>query len=495
MRAEAGRRLPRRARVPRGGWCLGAGRAPQRWSANLRGARAWAGEAGGVEGPEEGAGEGPTTFVPRSPGITDGAWDRRDEAAVREALQQSDKSAARETRRLEVGRRTGPLEVAGPLLGRSLPQMQALAEALGWKKFRGQQLHTAVYKWGARDLDGVRGLSEEHVAQLTAAGVTMGRAEIVQTVESKDGTCKFLLKLGDGRVVETVGIPERSASGGKRGKGGREEGASPSSPSQGRLTVCVSSQVGCPMRCTFCATGKGGFARSLLPHEIVDQVLTVRSHFDRRVSNVVFMGMGEPLLNLPNVLAAFRAINEDIGIGARSVTISTVGVPNTLDRMAQEELQLTLAVSLHAPNQKLRETLVPSAKAYPLPALLEDCKRYFTKTGRRVSFEYTLMKGVNDGEDHAKQLAALLSKSGHRGAHVNLIPYNPVAESDYARPESVNAGKFKRVLEDLGITASVRVTRGLDAAAACGQLRNEYQKAPMEEVLPAGGAVVSALPS
>ena len=428
--------------------------------------------------------------MPRSPGITDGVWDRRDEAAVREALQQSDKSAAREARRLEIGRRTGPLEVAGPLLGRSLAQMQELAEAMGWKKFRGQQLHTGVYKWGARDLGEVRGLSAENRAQLTAAGVTVGRAEVVRTVESKDGTCKFLLKLGDGRVVETVGIPEitRGSKGGaEKGDGG--EGAG------GRLTVCVSSQVGCPMRCTFCATGKGGFARSLLPHEIVDQVLTVRDHFGRRVSNVVFMGMGEPLLNLPNVLAAFRAINEDVGIGARSVTISTVGVPNTLDRMAQEELQLTLAVSLHAPNQQLRESLVPSAKAYPLPALLEDCKRYFAKTGRRVSFEYTLMKGVNDGDGHAKQLAALLSKSGHRGAHVNLIPYNPVADSEYARPESVNAGKFKRILEELGITASVRVTRGLDAAAACGQLRNEYQKTPMGAEGEGGGDEAAAAPA
>ena len=159
------------------------------------------------------------------------------------------------------------------------------------------------------------------------------------------------------------------------------------------------------MRCTFCATGKGGFARSLAAHEIVDQVLWVRERFGgKRVSNVVFMGMGEPCLNLPAVISAYRVLNEGLGIGGRSITISTVGVPNSLKRLAREGLSATLALSLHAPNQELREQLIPSAKAYPLRALMADVADYFKTTGRRVTFEYTLMEGVNDEPDHVSCL-------------------------------------------------------------------------------------------
>jgi len=292
-------------------------------------------------------------------------------------------------------------------------------------------------------------------------GVRTGRSLVHHEVAAPDGTRKYLLQLHDGLVVETVGIPENDAS-------------------RPRLTVCVSSQVGCPMRCTFCATGKGGFARNLMPHEIVDQVLTVQEGFDRRVSNVVFMGMGEPLLNLPSVMRAHSVMNMDLGIGARHITISTVGVPNALKALAGYDTQSTLAVSIHAPNQRIRESIVPSAKAYPLEALMKDCTQYFEATGRRVTFEYTLLSGVNDGEDCAEELAALLKRHGNMRSHINVIPWNPVDESEFKRPTKQSVQLFVNVLQRRGLPASVRHTRGLEAAAACGQLRNRHQKEPLQ---------------
>jgi 23S rRNA (adenine2503-C2)-methyltransferase len=238
--------------------------------------------------------------------------------------------------------------------------------------------------------------------------------------------------------------------------------------SKERLTVCVSSQVGCPMACDFCATGKGGFTRNLARHEIVDQVLTVQEDFGERVSNVVFMGMGEPLLNLDAVIGAVQSINQDVGIGMRSLTISTVGIPGRIRQLAQHQLQLTFAVSLHASNQQLREKLIPSAKRYPLDALLDECREYVQLTGRRVTFEYILLAGLNDLPEHATELAGHL-----RGfqSHVNLIPYNPISEVDYQRPSPRRIQAFVEALEKQHIAVSVRRSRGLEKDAACGQLR------------------------
>eukprot|EP00958_Prasinococcus_capsulatus_P027564 scaffold5660_cov323-Prasinococcus_capsulatus_cf.AAC.3 len=318
-----------------------------------------------------------------------------------------------------------------------------------------------------RDLGECRQLSKKARAQLAEGGARTGRSVVYYEQRAPDDTTKYLLRLRDQRVIETVGIPSGIGSAG---------------PASERLTVCVSSQVGCPMRCTFCATGKGGYARHLRAHEIVDQVLTVQERFGTRVSNVVFMGMGEPLLNLHSVVRAFRCLNQDLGIGARSITISTVGVPNAIRRLAEHKLQATLAVSLHAPNQTLRERLVPSAKVYPIGALLDDCLLYFDATGRRVSFEYTLIRGVNDAPEHAHELAALLGRHGLGGHHVNVIPYNPVDDApDYQRPSAAGVRRFVRELEGgaARLTATVRVTRGLEASAACGQLRNSFQKQPL----------------
>jgi len=194
------------------------------------------------------------------------------------------------------------------------------------------------------------------------------------------------------------------------------------------------------------------------------------------------MGMGEPLMNLGAVLDAHRTINKELLIGQRMMTISTVGVPNTIRRLAAHKLQSTLAISLHAPNQELRSQIVPSAKGYPLDALMEDWRFYFETTGRRLSFEYTLLAGVNDQREHAEELATLLHK-WNLGRHVNIIPYNPIADSEFERPTKAKVLAFVETLGKRRVTASVRVTRGLDANAACGQLRNEFQKFPLEASL------------
>lgn len=335
-----------------------------------------------------------------------------------------------------------------PLLGRSLSELTAWVQQQGQPAYRGKQLHQSIYQQGARSLSDISVFPKAWRA--TVADTPVGRSTLHFRSAAPDGTVKFLLKLTDGHIIETVGIP-----------------------TERRLTVCVSSQVGCPMACDFCATGKGGYIRNLDCHEIVDQVLTVQEDFQQRVSNIVFMGMGEPLLNTGNVLAAVRSINQDIGIGQRSITLSTVGIPGHIRRLAAADLQITLAVSLHASNQTLREHLIPSAKHYPLTALLEECREYVALTGRRVTFEYIVLANVNDRPEHAIELAEHL-----RGfqSHVNLIPYNPIQEVDYQRPDPRRLEQFLSALKQRHIAASVRRSRGLAADAACGQLRASQVK-------------------
>ncbi|NJN23679.1 MAG: 23S rRNA (adenine(2503)-C(2))-methyltransferase RlmN [Acaryochloridaceae cyanobacterium RL_2_7] len=330
-----------------------------------------------------------------------------------------------------------------PLLGGSKKQLTEWIVEQGQPNYRGQQLYQWIYQKSVRSLADITVFPKPWRAEHEQ--IPIGRSQLHFRSQAQDGTVKFLLKMDDGQIIETVGIPS--------GK---------------RLTVCVSSQVGCAMGCDFCATGKGGFLRHLKPHEIIDQVLTVQDDFEQRVSNIVFMGMGEPLLNLPHVLAAVHCLNEDIGIGQRSITISTVGIPKQILKLAEAQLQITLAVSLHASNQRVRESLVPSAKHYPIKALLDDCREYVNITGRRVTFEYIVLAGVNDQPEHAVELAKHL-----RGfqSHVNLIPYNPINEVDYQRPSGKDLNQFLYLLKENNIAASIRRSRGLDRDAACGQLR------------------------
>lgn len=351
------------------------------------------------------------------------------------------------------------------LLGLGPEALEAWAVAEGQPAFRGRQLHDWIYAKGARSLEAITVLPKawrERLAERErdlqrgpdrhhgGAGL-IGRSSELQRSVARDGTTKLLLSTGDGLSLETVGIPAGD-----------------------RLTVCVSSQVGCPMACLFCATGKQGLQRSLAVHEIVDQVLSVREVMDQRPSHVVFMGMGEPLLNVEAVLGAVQSLCRDLGMAQRQITISTVGLPGALPQLAERALavlgraQFTLAVSLHAPDQALREELIPTARAYPIETLLEDCRRYVAITGRRVSFEYILLGGVNDQPRHADALAQRL-----RGfqSHVNLIAYNPIEEEEFQRPSPQRVQAFKAVLERRHVAVSVRASRGLDADAACGQLR------------------------
>ena len=329
------------------------------------------------------------------------------------------------------------------LLGKSLEELTAWVQEQGQPAYRGKQLYQWLYQKGARSLGDISVFPKKWRELM--ADYPIGRSTIHYRSVAPDKTRKYLLRLADGLIIEAVGIPTAK-----------------------RLTVCVSSQVGCPMDCDFCATGKGGFTRNLKAHEIIDQVLTVQSDFEQRVSNVVFMGMGEPMANINEVVAAVKSLNQDVGIGARSLTISTVGIPGKIQQLAQHRLQIVLAVSLHASNQDLREQLIPSAKNYTLNELLDECRDYVQVTGRRVSFEYILLAGINDLPENARELVQCLK--GFQ-THVNLIPYNPISEVDYQRPNSQRIREFTNILEDAKVAVSVRYSRGLEADAACGQLR------------------------
>ena len=340
------------------------------------------------------------------------------------------------------------------LLGLSVAELEAFAVASGQPAFRGRQIYDWLYAKGVKNLEAITVLPKAWRVSLQQRGVQVGRLQEVRRLVAVDETTKLLLGTTDGENVEAVGIPTKD-----------------------RLTVCVSSQIGCSMACRFCATGKGGLFRSLATNEIVDQVLSVREAMDRRPSHVVFMGMGEPLLNCEAVLSAIRCLNQDLGIGQRRITISTVGVVDMLPKLAELALhrlgraQFTLAVSLHAPNQKLREQLIPTARSYPINALLNDCRHYFSITGRRVSFEYILLGGLNDRLDQAEQLADLV---GGFQSHINLIAYNPIVEEEFQRPSLNRIKAFQLVLEKRGVAVSFRSSRGLDQSAACGQLRRQY---------------------
>ena len=349
--------------------------------------------------------------------------------------------------------KTPKLSSNSSLLGLGSGDLEKFARHEGEKAFRGRQIHEWIYQRGAKKLDSITVLPKKWRDSLENKGIKVGRLDEISRVVAEDETLKLLMGTFDGEIIETVGIPTEK-----------------------RLTVCVSSQIGCPMGCKFCATGKGGLNRSLNVNEIVDQVISVRETMNRRPTHVVFMGMGAPLLNISNVLASIECLTNDIGIGQRKITVSTVGIPDTLPylaKIAHERLgrvKFTLAVSLHAPNQTLRELIIPSASSYPINSLIKDCRTYIELTGRRVSFEYILLGGLNDKDIHAEQLADLM-----RGfqSHINLIAYNPIAEENFKRPSQSRVNSFRELLEKKGVAVSVRASRGRDKDAACGQLRRQ----------------------
>ena len=267
--------------------------------------------------------------------------------------------------------------------------------------------------------------------------------------ESSDGTLKYLLEYPDGECVETVLMRFDNRA---------------------NLTACVSSQVGCAVNCSFCATGKRGFIRNLTYKEIIEQVLTIQRDTGLKVTNVVFMGQGEPLLNLDNVLKAMELLNEDFQIGARRLTVSTSGIIPQINKLADLDMQSTLAISLHAPNHEIRKKLMQIENKYNMDDLKRALKNYVDKTGRRITIEYLLIKDLNDTVEAAKELAYYLHDIK---CNINLIPYNPTAKNDYQRPSNNSIMKFKYLLEHSGKKVTVRLERGADIDAACGQLRGK----------------------
>ena len=338
-------------------------------------------------------------------------------------------------------------------MGCSKEDLEQIALSYGESSFRGKQIHNYIYnpKIRSNNIDDLKNLPSNFRNKLKSEGFYVGGLKLEKRSLSNDGTLKILLRTIDGEFIESVGIPTNK-----------------------RLTVCVSSQVGCPMDCKFCATGKEGLKRSLKAGEIIEQILLIQREMSMKVTNIVFMGMGEPLLNINEVLIAIKSINEDLNISQRKITVSTVAIPNKISELSKlsferiGKCQFTLAISLHAPNQEIRETIIPSAKNYNIKHIIRDCRNFVLQTGRRISFEYILLEGINDKEEHADQLSSLI-----RGfqSHVNLINYNSINEMSFKKSSSSSANKFKNRLLKNGINVSLRKSRGLEKNAACGQLR------------------------
>ena len=269
-------------------------------------------------------------------------------------------------------------------------------------------------------------------------------------------TVKYLFKLGDDRTIETVVMHYAATA-----------------RSRARTTICVSSQVGCPIGCSFCATGQSGFDRNLTEAEIVDQFLAASRDLadnQRALTNVVFMGMGEPMNNYAAVVGAIRrwALKDTLNFSPRRVTVSTIGLVPFIERLSAEGLPVNLAVSLHAPDDELRSSMIPVNRKYPIAAIVAAARAHAERTGRRTSYEYVLLQGVNDSVDQARRLTNVI---GHRLTHVNLIPMNPIDGSPLSPPSKARAQAFQSVLQAAGISTTIRATRGLDIDAACGQLR------------------------
>ena len=343
-------------------------------------------------------------------------------------------------------------------LYRLLPEeVDALMAELGQPRYRADQLLRALYHEFPGSLDAIKTLPAALREQLAEAGYTLGEATEVRRAVSDDGeTTKLLLRMAQGTLIESVLMQYRAV------------GAHP------RSTVCVSTQAGCAMGCVFCATGQMGFERNLKAEEVMAQVLHIAATLRTRgehVTNIVFMGMGEPLANYAETIRSVRLLTHPraFGLGQRHITISTVGLIHAIDRLAAEDLQVGLAISLHAPNDELRQRLVPTASPSSVGDLMSAARRFFKRTGRRITFEYALMDGVNDSPELAAQLAALLRGNG---THVNLIPVNPTA-GGFQRPARSRVLEFERILREAGVNCTVRVEKGSEISAACGQLRTD----------------------
>jgi len=340
---------------------------------------------------------------------------------------------------------------------KSLTQQEigSVLKELGQPAFRAKQIYTWLHK-GVRSYEEMTNLPRELRGMLEEK-YPICPPEVVRKQESaKDGTIKYLWKLWDGNCVETVLMRYHYGN-----------------------SVCISSEVGCRMGCAFCASTLGGLVRKLEPFEMLDQVLFTQIDSGLPISHIVLMGIGEPLDNFENVMRFLELVNSPDGmnISMRHISLSTCGLVPKIDELAQKKLQLTLSVSLHAPNDAVRNTIMPVNRAYPSEELLAACRRYYEATSRRISFEYAMIDGVNDSVEHAKEL---LRRLKGLPAHFNLIPLNHVEESPLKPSSRAAVQKFQKTLESGGVTATVRRTLGSDIDASCGQLRRKYTKEKQE---------------
>lgn len=321
--------------------------------------------------------------------------------------------------------------------------------SLGEKPFKGKQLYQWLHQKAVGSYEEMTNLSESLRQKLTKQE-PLTHLEVVEVQTSKiDGTQKYLFRLADGNVIESVWMKYKHGN-----------------------SVCISSQVGCRMGCRFCASTLDGLERNLTPSEMLRQVYQIQKITGERVSNIVIMGTGEPLDNYDNFLKFIHMVSDEHGlnISQRNITASTCGIVPNIRRLAEEKLQITLALSLHGSNQEKRRSLMPVANKYELHEVLEACDYYFEKTGRRITFEYSLVHGVNDTPEDAKELMGILKD---RNCHLNLIPVNPIKERNYEKPDKKSAENFKNKLEKNGINVTIRREMGSDIDGACGQLRRK----------------------
>lgn len=330
----------------------------------------------------------------------------------------------------------------------TLEGLTALMKELGQPAFRAKQIFHWLHQKLVTEFSAMTDQPKALLAKLEE-GYYIAAPAIVRRQQSKDGTVKYLFALADGNCIETVIMRYHYG-----------------------VTACVSSQVGCRMGCRFCASTQAGRVRNLEAGEIAGQIYAAQKDIGERISHIVLMGIGEPLDNFDNVMDFLSIISspDGVNIGMRNISLSTCGIVPMIDKLAEKKLQLTLSISLHAPNDAMRGGMMPVNDAYPVAQLIAACRRYQQTTGRRVSFEYSMVRGVNDSPATAKELAALIRGMG---AHVNLIPINPVDGSPYSATDAENVKRFQTLLTDLGVNATVRRRLGSDISAACGQLRRE----------------------
>mgnify|MGYP003290859757 CR=1 FL=1 len=337
------------------------------------------------------------------------------------------------------------------LKSKTQPEIAAVLKEMGQPAFRAKQVYTWLHK-AVRSYEEMTNIPKS-LREALAEKYPLYAPEAVRKQESaKDGTIKYLWKLADGNCVETVLMRYHYGN-----------------------TVCISTEVGCAMGCAFCASTLGGLVRRLEPYEMLDQVMFTQADSGLPVSHIVLMGIGEPLDNFDNVMRFLELVNSEDGmnISMRHISLSTCGLVPKIDALAQKKLQISLAISLHGPNDEIRNHIMPVNKAYPIDVLLAACRRYYEATSRRIHFEYAMIDGVNDRECDAREL---LRRLKGLPCHVNMIPLNHVEESPL-KPSSRSAvAKFQKILEDGGITATVRRTLGSDIDASCGQLRRKYSK-------------------